>query len=208
MADLATALVADALDQLGLRDQTLPADIRPLGPGRVLVGHALPIRVVATTAMPDPPYVREMAAVEAIAPGEVPVYACDADVAAAIFGELFGVAARARGAAGVVCHGPIRDARALATADWPVFASARSPLDTRGRAEVTTIGEPVRCGGVAIARGDLIVADDDGAIVVPAAHEEAVRAAVSGKRTIEDHARADLAAAVPLTEVWERWGAL
>ncbi len=141
-------------------------------------------------------------------PARFLLYVCDPDVSAAVFGELFGHAARARGAAGVVADGPIRDAAALAEAAWPVFASAFSPLDTNGRAEVVAIGETLRCGDVEVARGDLIVGDEDGVVLCPAACADDVRAAVRRKLDGESGARADLEQGVPLTVVWERWGVL
>lgn len=205
---LTTALVADALDALGLRRQTLPGAIRPLRPGFAIAGPVLPVQVAATDRIAADPYRMEMAAVTALRPGEVLLYACQADVGAAVFGELFGRAARARGAAGVVVHGPIRDAAALAGGGWPVFASAFSPLDTNGRAEVVAFREAMRCGDVDVAHGDLIVGDEDGVVVCPAACENDVRVAVSRKLEGESGARADLEHGVPLATVWERWGVL
>ena len=207
MIDLTAALVADALDALGLRRQTLPGAIRPLRTGFAVAGPALPVHV-ATDAVAAEPYRMEMAAIDAIEAGEVLLYACAADVGAAVFGELFGHAARARGAAGVVADGPIRDAAALAGSGWPVFASAFSPLDTNGRAEVVAIGETVRCGEVEVARGDLIVGDEDGVVVCPAACAEEVREAVRRKLDGESGARADLEQGISLATVWERWGVL
>jgi regulator of RNase E activity RraA len=206
--DLTAALVADALDARGLRRQTLPGAIRPLRPGLAVAGPVLPVRVAAADRPAAEPYRMEMAAVEEIRPGEVLLYVCDPDVNAAVFGELFGHAARARGAAGIVADGPIRDAAALAEAAWPVFASAFSPLDTNGRAEVVAIGETLRCGDVEVARGDLIVGDEDGVVLCPAACADDVRAAVRRKLDGESGARADLEQGVPLTVVWERWGVL
>ena len=208
MEFLSSALVADALDALGLRHQVLPAAIVPLRRTMVLAGPALPVQVQATDAIEDPPYRMEMAAVDQVGTGEILFYVCAPNVDAAVFGELFGHAVRARGGAGVVCDGPIRDATQLADAGWPVFASRRSPLDTNGRAQVTTIGAPVSCGGVEVARGDLLVADGDGVVVCPAASIDAVRRAVEAKTAKESGARADLDAGHTLSAVWQRWGAL
>ncbi len=208
MIDLTAALIADALDAIGLRRQMLSSALRPLRPGFAVAGPVLPVRVAAADQIAAEPYRTEMAAIDAIRPGEVLLYVCDPDVRAAVFGELFGQAARARGAAGVVADGPIRDAAALAEAGWPVFASAFSPLDTNGRAEVVAIGETMRCGDVEVARGDLIVGDEDGVVVCPAARADDVRDAVRRQLEGESGARADLEQGVPLAAVWERWGVL
>ena len=145
----------------------------------------------------------EMAALAAVMPGEVLVYHVDTSVAAALFGELFGLAARAQGARGAVLDGPVRDIRQLREQAFPVFANGVSPYDTRGRAEVVAHGVPIVCGGVDVVVGDLIVADDDGVIVVPASHAAAVVATAVTKTQGELGARADLIRGVKIHDVWE-----
>lgn len=204
-AALTAALVADALDALGLREQVIASVVRPIQPGVRLVGWARPIQVRATEVIPDEPYVGEMAALAALEPGDVACYHVDAGVEAALFGELFAVAAKARGAVGAVLDGPVRDVRQMRELGFPVFARSVSPYDTKGRAEVVAHDVPVTCGGVLVSPGDLLVGDDDGVIVVPAARVEDVFAAVTEKLVGEHGALADLQGGSSVHEVWERW---
>ena len=97
--------------------------------------------------MAEHPYSGEMAALAALMPGDVAVYHVATAVEAALFGELFGLAARAQGAVGAVLDGPVRDVRQLRERGFPVWANGVSPYDTKGRAEVVAHGVPVVCGG-------------------------------------------------------------
>jgi regulator of RNase E activity RraA len=123
-----------------------------------------------------------------------------------MWGELFSCAAMGAGARGVVTDGLVRDVRQIVELGFPVFASGSSPLDTLGRAEVVGIGESVRCGGVPVARGDLVLGDDDGVVVVPYAAAGDVTARVREKLGKEQSGRDDLLAGLPVRQVWERYG--
>jgi 4-hydroxy-4-methyl-2-oxoglutarate aldolase len=125
---------------------------------------------------------------------------------AATWGEHFSCAARGRGAVGVVSDGDVRDARQIEELDFPAFARGCSPLDTLARAVVADFGSSAVCGGVRVARGDLIVADRDGVVVIPEAAAADVADGVRAKRPLEDGARRDLLAGTPIREVWERYG--
>jgi len=178
-AALTVALVADALDSLGLREQVIASSVHPIQPGLRLVGRARP--------------------------GDVACYHVDPAVEAALFGELFAVAARAQGAIGAVLDGPVRDVRQMRELGFPVFATSTSPYDTKGRAEVVTHDVPVTCGGVLVSQGDLVVGDDDGVVVVPEARVAEVVTAVTAKLADEHGALADLQSGLTVHEVWERW---
>jgi regulator of RNase E activity RraA len=174
-------------------------------PGVTLAGRALPIAVAATDDVPSEPYVGEMRAIEALQPGDVAVYAVEAGVRAALFGELFGHAARGRGAVGAIVDGLVRDSRALRTAGIPVFARGTSPLDTRGRAEVREFGVDLVVGGVLVRPGDYVVGDEDGVVVLP--HELAgeVVATIEARRRDEHGAKRDLLAGASVQDVWDKW---
>ena len=87
---------------------------------------------------------------------------------AACWGELFSTAARARGARGTLIDGYCRDARRIADLGYPVWCRGTLPLDCKGRTAVTAWRQPAVVGGLQVRPGDLVVADDDGAVVVPA----------------------------------------
>ena len=107
-----TAVVADALDQLGLRDRGARSGRpRPL-PSATVAGRALPVRVAPSDAIPDPPYEDWIRLIETIEPGDAIVIAVDDGIRAATWGELFSCAARGRGARVAISDGLVRDATA------------------------------------------------------------------------------------------------
>jgi 4-hydroxy-4-methyl-2-oxoglutarate aldolase len=202
---LSVALTADALDGRGARQQAMDPGIRPIQPGLRLIGWARTVQVRATSAIAAEPYAGEMAAIASLRPGDVAVYNVDEGVQAALFGELFSLAARAHGAVGAVLDGPVRDLRQLRELAYPVFANGVSPYDTQGRAEVVAHDVPIMCGGVSVVTGDLIVADDDGVVVVPQGHVESVVVTVVAKVGKEHGARSDLLDGATMQNVWEKW---
>ena len=155
--------------------------------------------------MPIEPYAGEMAAIAALRPGDIPVYHVHEHVNAALFGELFSMAAAAQGAVGVILDGAVRDVRQLRELGYPVFAAEISPYDTKGRAEVVAHDVPVECGGVRVESGDLMVGDDDGVVVVPAGLVGAILAEVVEKVRGEHGAKGDLLSGFSVHEVWEKW---
>lgn len=208
LVGVTASLVSDALDALGLREHTVDPAIRPLVPGPALVGVAVPILIVPSSRIAEPPYETEIRALEDLRPGEVPVYCTAGDVGAALWGELFTCAALGRGATGAVVDGPIRDVRQIRELGFPVFARGFSPLDTLGRAEAEAFRVPATCGGVRIEPGDIVVGDEDGLVVVPRDVAPDVSAAVDEKLRGERSARIDLLAGETLGEVWRRYGVL
>jgi len=89
------------------------------------------------------------------------------------WGEVLTTAAQARGLAGLVIDGGVRDVRALERLRFPVFAPTVALRGTTKKAEGTT-GIGIRCGGVAVDPADWVVGDDDGVVVVPGAEIDAV----------------------------------
>jgi regulator of RNase E activity RraA len=199
------AVVCDALDRLGHRTQAMDPGIRPLWPRARVVGWAFPVEVVVDERDPASPYDLEMSALDAMGPGDVGVYSVQPGSRAATWGELFTCAAMGRGVRGVVVDGCIRDGAQVEALGFPTFLRGYSPYDTLRRAVVARYGEPVRCGGVTAARGDLVVADVDGIVVVPAAAVPTVAEAVGAKRILERGARQDLLAGMSVRAVWDKY---
>lgn len=206
LRDATSALVADALDALGLREQTARSRVKPLFPGARMVGRAYPVSVVEDLEEPDEPYAGEMDALAAMSPGDVGVYTVGQGSRAAAWGELFSCGAIGRGAVGVVVDGCVRDAKQIEELGFPVFASDTSPLDTRARARVDAHGSPLVFAGVSVSRGDLVVADVDGVIFVPSTAVDAVASRVAEKKPLEQGARQDLIAGMPIRDVWTKYG--
>ena len=207
---LYTAGLSDVLDGLGYRDQAMPAAIRPLDENLVLAGFARTglYREVFQVVPGENPYALEIALVDDLEPDEVAVFGCCGSRRIAPWGELLSTASRARGAAGCVTDGMVRDVRAIRALRFPVFHGGIAPLDSKGRGKVAEIDVPIRCGGVAVAPGDLIVGDADGVIVVPQAIEGEVLRQAFAKVTGENTTRDELAAGAKLADVFARHGVL
>ena len=170
LARLYTGAVADILDELGYRNQCLPAAIRPLtneskvaGPVFTIRGRAMP-----PGQRPDPRY-RQMDMLDAIFPGSVVVIEPGDEHLAAHWGELMSNTAIQRGATGCVIHGGLRDTPQILELGFPVFRVFHSPLSAAVRWEIAEFDTPIRIGGVDIHPGDFILGDVDGVLILPAA---------------------------------------
>lgn len=147
-------------------DCALPAGLRPRSAGAALVAPALPVATVAGDNL------ALHLAVEQARPGEVLVVDAQ-DAEHGYWGEVLTAFAQARGIAGLIIRGGIRDVDAIATRGFPVFSTGIALTGT-SKDDPGTIGDPLRCGRVIVRRGDIIVADVDGVIAIPAADLEGV----------------------------------
>src|SRR3954470_8056035 len=140
---LSSALLADVLDGLGHRHSALPIDIRPLKSDWKICGRAATLSAVSVAAEPAHPYAVEMQFIDELKPGCVLVATTNGDRDSALWGELLSTACRARGAVGVVLDGLTRDAARILAMDFPVFAAGFSPLDSKGRLDGISHGQPI-----------------------------------------------------------------
>jgi regulator of RNase E activity RraA len=208
---LRAALVADALDAVGLRGACLDGDVRALTTAlaeRILVGNAFTMQAVPAATIPETPYVGLLRALDAISPGDVVVIAAGGAQRVALWGELLSNACLARGGMGAVCDGPARDAASIRELGFPVFCRGTLPLDINGRAEVVEHGGSVVVDGIGVASGDLIVADSDGVVVVPLAVRDEVVARAVEKATAESGFRDAVRSGVAPSEAFARHNVL
>jgi len=207
-SNLYTAVIADSLDELGYRQQAMREDLRPLFPNTCFAGWARTIACVDMFHVPEDPYAKEIEAVDSILAGEVVVVSTVESKRNAPWGELLSTAARARGSRGAVVDGIVRDVRKIEALGYPVFARGIKPVDSKGRGMVIDYNVPVDCGGVLVNPGDLVFADYDGVIVIPAeVLPEAIRLATD-KATRENHTRDELIRGAYLRDVYEKYGVL
>jgi len=171
-----TANVADILDNLGLANQGLSSDFTPYS-GQRLAGWAYTIagQMLPYEASGDP---KKMDACQGISADEVSVWSGNGE-GICYFGELIAVGMQERGSVGALVDGGIRDIKWLQEHQIPVFARYRTPVQSIGRWKVTSWQEPVSIRGatsswVTVSPGDFVLADEDGAIVIPNAHVEVV----------------------------------
>lgn len=199
-AEPGSAALSDALDELGRPASVLAPGIVPLVAGTVVRGRALPLTLVRPPAVPAQRYAGLLRALDAVGAGDVVVLggAVAVEPVPALWGELLSTMAQARGAAGALVDGAVRDVAAIEALGFPVAARGRSPLDLHPRLEVVAHDLPVALTGAVVAPGDLVVADDDGAVVVPAALADEALHRARAKAAAEDGLRADVrAGAVP-----------
>jgi 4-hydroxy-4-methyl-2-oxoglutarate aldolase len=207
-SSLYTAVIADSLDELGYRQQAMRENLRPLFPDSCFAGWARTVACVDVFHVSEDPYAKEIEAVDSILAGEVVVVSTADSTRNAPWGELLSTAARARGARGAVIDGLVRDVRKIEGLGFPVFARGIKPVDSRGRGLVIDYNVPVDCGGVLVNPGDLVFADYDGVMVIPAeVLPEAIRLATD-KVTRENHTRDELMAGAYLRDVYEKYGVL
>jgi len=207
---LYTAVLSDVLDELGHTEQALDAAIRPLDDRTVLAGYARTglYREVFHVEPGENPYELEIALVDDLRIDDVAVLACGGSRRIAPWGELLSTAARARGAAGCVTDGFVRDVRSIRALGFPVHHGGIAPLDSKGRGKVAAIDVPVRVAGVAIAPGDLVVGDVDGVVVVPRSLEDEVLGRAFAKVESEDRTREALERGELLAAVFARYNVL
>ncbi len=203
-----TSNVADVLDRLGLPNQGLAADFKPYS-GERLAGWAYTVRGQMTPydETGDP---AKMAACQGISSDEVSVWAGDG-AGVCYFGELIAIGMMERGSVGALVDGGIRDVRWLREHGFPVFARYRTPIQSIGRWRVTDSQVPVYLRGatsdrVAVRPGDFVLADDDGALVIPDEQVDEVLPAAEKLTGTEVQIREALRSGLSLAECLERFG--
>ena len=205
-----TAVLSDVLDGLGRRDQALAPGIRPLDlaldvVGRARTGLYMPVFHVEPGVNP---YDLEIRLIDDLKPDEVVVLACGDAGRIAPWGELLSTACIARGAAGCVTDGLVRDIRQITELKFPVFHGGIAPLDSKGRGRVMAIDVPIECAGTVVRPGDIVVGDADGVVVIPRDLEDEVLRLAVEKVSGENATRAALLAGEPLASVFARLGIL
>ena len=206
--NLSAAVLSDVMDVLGLMNQAMQPFVRPLDESLVLAGHARTGLYMLAYEVRDGenPYEIEIALVDDLKPGDVPVLACDGPTQRiAPWGELLSTAAQARGAAGCITDGLVRDVRQIREMRFPVFHGGIGPLDTKGRARMVQRNVPVECAGVKVRDGDIVFGDVDGVVVIPQERAAEVLARASEKVAGEGRTRDELRQGRLLREVFEKY---
>jgi len=207
---LFTSVLSDCLDTIGVMNQAIASRIRPLDEGLVMVGRArtAAFMEVYHHEAGTNPYELEIALVDSLKSGEIPVFACSNPARVAPWGELLSTAAMARGAAGALMDGCTRDVKAIRAMQFPVFHGGIAPLDSKGRGRIMAIDVPIVCAGAKVEPGDLVFGDADGVVVIPKSIEDDVLQLAFEKVRGERSTLEDLRAGEKLADVFARYGIL
>jgi 4-hydroxy-4-methyl-2-oxoglutarate aldolase len=169
-----TTTVSDLLDEYGVRGVVAASHLKPLLPGKVMVGNAVTLRSMPERKTPtqasndkDPIKMSTREVYYMSEPGDVLVADFGGNLDVSNMGGQSCLVGKTHGFVGAVVNGAVRDVPAIRELDYPVWAAGVTPITGKFRMEAMEVNGAVRLHDIVVYPGDLVVADDSGICVVP-----------------------------------------
>lgn len=177
LAQVSCATLTTVLGKLGYR-RIFAKGVKPLTAGARLVGQALTLSYLPMREdfWPIPP--EEMSeypqrvAIESVQPGDVLVIDARGNLEAGVLGDILAARVKARGAAGVVVDGVVRDSPAIREIGMPCYSRGVHASASMSDLLAIAVNRPAQCGGILVMPGDVVVGDEEGVVIIPLAVAE------------------------------------
>lgn len=203
-----SAVVCDALDSIGLTNQSPRVPLQQLTSNQMIVGRCR-TTLWADMFHQDPqPYDLELQAVDSCQADDVLIAAAGGSMRSGIWGELLTTAVQNSGCVGAIIDGAVRDVRQIRQMEFPLVARGTCIYDSKDRQRVIDCDVKVEIGGVVFSPGDLVVADQDGIVVVPQQVEPKVLALAWAKVHDENKVRDAIRGGMNAAKAFETFGVL
>ncbi len=202
------AVICDSLDAVGYPNQSPRIPLKQITTTEMIVGRCR-TTLWADMFHEDPqPYELELLSVDSCQPDDVLIAAAGGSMRSGIWGELLTTAVKNGGCVGAIIDGAVRDVSKMRAMNFPVIARGASPYDSQNRQRVIDRDVPVVIDGVTFAPGDLVVADEDGIVVVPQAVEAQVLQLAWEKVYAENEVRDAIRNGMKAIAAYEKYGVL
>ena len=220
--ELTTALVGDVLDVLGHRHQFLPPNLVPLQPHLKIAGRAMPVQeaeFVSNAAesqmagigpLASKPFGLMMEALDNLRPGEIYIATGSSHTLSpfAFWGGLMSTRAQHLGAVGAIVNGYSRDTSEIEALGFPVWSAGLYAQDQGPRGKVVNYRCQVTIGDVTIIPGDLVFADREGVLIIPAKVEQEVVTKALEKAQAENAFAAAVKGGMSATDAFRKFGVM
>jgi 4-hydroxy-4-methyl-2-oxoglutarate aldolase len=203
-----SAVICDALDSLGFAHQSPRTQLQQLTTRQMIVGRCR-TTLWADMFHEDPePYAMELQSVDSCQPDDVVIAAASGSLRSGIWGELLTTAVCNGGCVGAIIDGAVRDVARIRDMNFPIVARGTCLYDSKDRQRVIDFDVPVEIDGVTFSPGDLVVADEDGVVVIPQAVEERALQAAWEKVHAENEVRDAIRAGMKAVDAYNKFGVL